>query len=246
MGSTRFPGKVLRELSGAPMLHHVITRASRARTLDEVVIATSRAAPDDAIEGFCARARIRCVRGSEDDVLDRYHAAADVVECDVVVRLTADCPLIDPEVIDQVVRAFQDGEFDYVSNIMPPTFPDGLDTEVFSRSALERAWREARLASDREHVTPYIRSHPEIFRQGNVAAAEDHSEQRWTVDEPRDLELVRAIYAHFDHAEFGWREVLGLVQDRPELLVLNAGIARNEGYEQSLRQDRMIRDPESE
>ena len=158
--------------------------ARRARTVDDLVVATSSAATDDAVESFCAARGIACY-GSEEDVLDRYYHAARQRAATVVMRITADCPLIDPEVIDRCISHFLAGSYDYVSNISPPTFPDGLDVEVFSFASLERAWREARWQSEREHVTPYIRNHPELFRIGNVQSGEDYSHRRWTVDDER-------------------------------------------------------------
>ena len=156
MGSTRLPNKVLAELGGRPMLAQVVARVRRARTIDEVVVATTTTRHVDVIEDFCAREGIACFRGSEDDVLDRYYQAARAFNADVVVRITADCPLHDPEVIDAIVGHFDPARHDYVSNTIRRSYPDGLDTEVIAMAALERAWRGATWASEREHVTPYI------------------------------------------------------------------------------------------
>lgn len=240
MGSSRLPGKVLLDIVGVPMLGHVVTRARRASTLDHVLVATSRAAPDNPIVEFCSARGIDCFRGSEEDVLDRYHSAAASAGADVVVRLTADCPLLDADVIDEVVGVFREGGADYVANILRCTYPDGLDTEVFSRAALERAWGEARLRSEREHVTLYLRKHPDRFRQRNVTADHDWSALRWTVDEPRDLEFVRAVYNKLGTMDFGWRDVLALLDADPALTELNAGIERNAGLRKSLREDGVV------
>lgn len=237
MSSTRLPGKVLADIAGNPMLYHVVSRARQAQTLDMVAVATSKGRADDDLEHFCLEAGIPCFRGSEDDVLDRYYQAAKHFEADIVVRLTADCPLLDPLVIDKVVRVFQEGDFDYVSNTIQCTYPDGLDTEMFSHSTLERAWREAHLKSEREHVTSYIYNHPELFHLGNVSNNTDLSALRWTVDEPDDLEFVRAVYAHFGASYLGMGEVLNLLRRQPELGGVNAGFTRNEGYQKSLRED---------
>jgi glutamate-1-semialdehyde 2,1-aminomutase len=237
MGSTRLPGKVLQDLAGRPVLGRVVERAKRAQHLDAVTVATSTAAADDAVAAWCADSGVPCFRGSEADVLDRYAGAAREFGAGVVVRLTADCPLIDPDVIDMVVAAYFAQPCDYAANIIEPTFPDGLDTEVFSCATLQRAAEEAQLPSEREHVTPYILSHPELFRLVSVRGERDLSAMRWTVDEPRDLALAREIYALLGDGEFGMREVLALVEAHPHLLARNAGIERNEGYRRSLEVD---------
>ncbi|HEX3145724.1 MAG TPA: glycosyltransferase family protein [Pyrinomonadaceae bacterium] len=241
MASTRLPGKVLAKLGDRPLLAQVVNRASRARLLNTILVATSTSQSDDAIKDFCEAGAVRLFRGSEQDVLDRYYQAAKFVQADVVVRLTADCPLLDPAVIDKVVEVFTRGDFDYVANVLVCTYPDGLDTEVFSFPVLERAWREAQLSSEREHVTPYMRNHPDLFRLKNVTHSEDLSSLRWTVDEPRDLEFARAIYARFGEQRFDMNDVLKLLRDQPDLAELNSGIARNEGYSKSLQEDAVVR-----
>lgn len=240
MGSTRLPGKVLMEIVGHPMLWHVVDRVRQAETLDKVVVATSDDPSDHAIAFFCKREGIPCFQGSKDDVLDRYYRAAEWIGADVIVRITADCPLIDPDVVDDIVKYYMEGDYDYVSNTAPPTFPDGLDAEVFSFQALERAWCEAKWQSEREHVTPYIRKHPELFRTGNVAYREDLSHMRWTVDEPQDLEFVRAVYSFLKNVSFRMTDVLNLLKKHPKLMEINAGIKRNEGYQKSVREDGLI------
>lgn len=237
MGSTRLPGKVLADVNGHPVLWHVVTRARRAQTVDTVIVATSEREQDDPIAEFCHRHDIPCARGSEDDVLDRYYGAAREHRADVVVRVTGDCPLLDPEVLDRVVETYLQGNFDYVSNTLRSTYPDGLDTEVFNFAALEGAWREARLPAEREHVTPYIRASGR-FRTGNVTsdAWPPTRHLRWTVDEPADLEFVRQVYARLGQGgrSFGWLEVLRLSEEHPDIVQINAGSVRNEGYYRSL------------
>lgn len=240
MSSTRLPGKVLADVGGKPMLWHVTQRAQAAKTLDQIVLATSNTPDDDAVEAFCDQNAIACFRGSRDDVLDRYYQAARHFNAEVVVRLTADCPLLDPEVIDKIVAAFHEGDYDYVSNSVERSFPDGLDTEVFSREALERAWREARLMSEREHVTPYIWKNPDLFRVGSVVHSEDLSALRWTVDEPQDLEFVRAIHAYLGILPFSMTEAVHFLREHPELAEINRGFKANEGYRESLREDSLI------
>lgn len=243
MGSTRRLGKVMAEVAGRPMLEHVVRRAQQARTLDLVIVATSDQPGDDIVAQFCADTDIPCFRGSEDDVLDRYYQAAKHFEANAVVRLTADCPLLDPSVIDKVVLVFHAGDYDYVSNALEPTYPDGLDTEIFWREVLERAWREARLKTEREYATAYIWKHPDLFRLANVENDVDLSDLRWTVDEPEDLEFVRRVYDHLGpEPSFGMVEILALLQEYPELNDINARIGRNEGYQKSLLEDEIIID----
>ena len=240
MGSTRLPGKVLMDICGHPMLWHVVNRVRQAEMLHETVVATSDNTSDDSVVAFCEQEGIPCFPGSEDDVLDRYYQAAKWLGADVIVRITADCPLIDPDVVDDVVKCCVDGDYDYVSNTGPPTLPDGLDTEVFSFETLERSWREARWQSEREHVTPYIRKHPELFRIGNIMYEENLAGMRWTVDEPQDLEFVRAVYDHLTSMSSGIADVLDVLKKHPELMDINAGIGRNQGYQKSIGGDRLV------
>jgi len=236
IGSTRLRGKVLADILGQPMLWRVVERVRRARNVHEVVVATTTGPHDDELAQFCATRKIKCFRGSESDVLDRYFQAARNYAATTVIRVTADCPLIDPAVIDRVAEVFQQGGFDYVSNTVEASYPDGLDTEVFSFAALERAWREAGKSSEREHVTPYLR-HSGKFRIRNVENDRGTSlaHHRWTVDEPADLEFVRIIYRNLDnHAPFGLDEILDLLKQKPELTKLQGTAIMNEGYYKSL------------
>jgi spore coat polysaccharide biosynthesis protein SpsF len=237
MSSSRLPGKVLQDISGQPMLLHVIQRAKKAKSVDMIVVITSTHEDDDAIEMLCKENGISCFRGSLDDVLDRYYQAAISFQADIIVRLTADCPLLDAKIIDKLVQTFHKGDFDYVSNTIECTYPDGLDTEVFKLEALGRAWKEACLNSEREHVTAYIYKHPELFRLGNVKNSIDLSHLRWTVDTPEDMEFVRAIYMRFKNTYFGMSEILTFLKIHPEIASINAGQVRNEGYLKSLNED---------
>jgi glutamate-1-semialdehyde aminotransferase/spore coat polysaccharide biosynthesis protein SpsF (cytidylyltransferase family) len=237
MGSSRFPGKTLADLAGRPMLVQVVDRVRQARSVERVVVATSTAATDDSIAELCRREQIPCFRGSEDDVLERFYGAAREHGADTVVRITADCPLIDPGVVDRVVERFRRGDCDYASNTLRYTYPDGLDTEVFSMAALEQARREAKQPSEREHVTPYLRSGK--FRVVNVESDVALEEkQRWTVDYPADLEFVRGVYSAFrGRADFQYHEVLQLLKERPELAATQTEVITNEGYYRSLYQE---------
>jgi len=176
-------------VAGRPLLQWVVERAKRASLIDQVVVATTDRPTDDALIELCSKINVPCFRGSENDVLDRFYQAARTFGAEVVVRITADCPVLDSEVIDKVVRYFLDGDYDYVSNGFERTYPDGLDTEVFRFDALERAWREADMKSEREHVTLRIWQHPEWFKIGAVKNDQDLSSLRWTVDEPEDLQF---------------------------------------------------------
>jgi len=223
------------------MLERVVERARGARRVERVVVATTESPADDRVEALCLDRGIPVFRGSESDVLDRYLGAARRFEADPIVRLTADCPLLDPAVIDAVVARFGAGGVDYVANINPPTYPDGLDTEVFSASALARAAQAATLKSEREHVTLYIRNHPDVFRIANVESSRDLSSLRWTVDEPEDLEFARAVYERLGEGPFGMDDVLRLLSAEPRLVAGNARFERDEGLKRSLREDEAVR-----
>ena len=238
MGSSRLPGKTLLQIAGHAMLWHIVQRARRASQLDHVLVATSTARTDDPIEEYCSAQGFACFRGSESDVLDRYYNAAISVDAEVIVRLTADCPLHDPLVIDHVVSAFRQGQFDYVSNVAPPTYPDGLDTEVFTFAALKETWTHASLASEHEHVTPYIRGGRK-FRSHNVTLPTDLSSLRWTVDELADLAFVRTIFHALDRVDFGLEDILALLNNAPHFCRIDAAITRNEGYQRSLQAERI-------
>lgn len=223
MSSSRLPGKVLAPVLGRPLLAFELERAARAR-LDALVVATSDEAADDPVAALAEREGLRCFRGSLGDVLDRFYRAAAPMHPEHVVRLTADCPLIDPAVVDRVVRVHLEGGYDYTSNTLRRTFPHGEDTEVMRFPALERAWREATSAYDREHVTPYLYRNAERFRLGSVEAQEDRSQLRWTVDYAEDLEFVRAVYEALypTRPDFSTADVIDLLAHRPELAALNA------------------------
>jgi len=240
VGSARLPGKVLADLAGQPMLLRQAERIAASHRIDRLVVATSTSPQDDPLAILCAKAGIACHRGALDDVLDRVHAAAKAQAADWVVRLTGDCPLIDPAVIDLVIETATNSGADYVTNAVEPTWPDGLDVEVARIEALDAAWREATLPSEREHVMPFIRNRPDRFRIVHVRQDEDLSDLRWTVDEPEDLEFVRAVYARLYPANpaFTTRDILDLLERDPSLSLVNASFARNEGYAKSLEKDK--------
>ena len=240
VSSTRLPGKVLKPILGKPMIHHQIDRTLRSKKIDKLVLATSTDPSDDELERFCQEIDLLCYRGDLNDVLDRYYQAALLFNPAHVVRLTGDCPLTDLEIIDQVIDFYLAGGYDYVSNTMEPTFPDGLDVEIFSFSALKTAWTSAKLPSDREHVTPYIRNHENIFSTGSFKGDQDLSSHRWTVDELRDFGFVTRVYERLHPAKpyFKMADVLDLLVKYPELIQINKGIERNEGFNKSLEEDK--------
>ena len=227
MGSTRLPGKVMRPLLGEPMLTRIMRRTARAGRLEAVVVATTREREDDVIEDLAARERWALFRGSTDDLLHRYVKAARANEADVIVRITSDCPLIEPAVIDATIETFAAGGCDYASNTLEPrTFTRGLDVEVIAREALERAWSEDGDPAWREHATPYLYRHPELFRSCGVFSDIDRSEQRWVVDTAADFELVRRIYDALGRDDFTWREALAVVDANPGWMDLNRDVAQ--------------------
>jgi spore coat polysaccharide biosynthesis protein SpsF len=226
MTSTRLPGKVLQPLAGEPMLTRLVDRLRRVKHADGLVIATTTNATDDPIAALCAEQGVPCHRGSEHDVLSRYADAAGLHGAEVVVRITSDCPLIDPALIDQVIAVYEEGDSDYVSNMLPPTWPYGMAVEVFSAAALAQAHAEATQAAEREHVTPFLYWHPERYRLRNVASPVDLSHHRWTVDTPEDYALVSRLFDHLmpTQPNFTQADVLALLDQHPDWIAINQHI----------------------
>jgi spore coat polysaccharide biosynthesis protein SpsF len=227
MGSTRLPGKVLESIGDRTMLAWVVRRLQHAIELDRVVVATTSNTCDDAIAAECHALNVAVFRGSEHDVLARYQTAAHGSGAGAVVRVTADCPLIDAAVVDRVVRTFLRSAADYASNTLVRTYPRGLDVEVFTTAALDRAAREARAPEEREHVTPYFYRHPELFKLASVESTVDLSGYRWTVDTKEDLQLARAIYARLPEGETSdLQHVLRVLAREPSLTAINAHVVQ--------------------
>ena len=222
MGSERLPGKVLANIGENPMLGLIIKRISLSRLSNQLVVATTRQPEDDAIEELSLRLGVECFRGATEDCLDRYYQAARTFQAETVVRLTADNPLVDHSFLDWSLEEFLTGtpRCDYLGT-SGSTFPLGLSVEVFSFSALEVAWKETMDFAWREHVTPYLRRHVEQFQIAQLSCAEDYSYMRWTVDTPDDLKFIRAVYDHFGHDRFSWREAVTAVKSHPEWTELN-------------------------
>jgi spore coat polysaccharide biosynthesis protein SpsF len=222
MGSTRLPGKVLRDIRGASMLARVVNRTRQSELLDEILVATTTEPMDDPIVSACQMLETPVFRGNQEDVLDRYYRAAGASRAEAVVRITSDCPLIDPQIVDRVVGAFLAEKPDYASNTLIRSYPRGLDAEVMSMAALTKAWSQSRELYQRAHVTPYIFQNPSLFRLLPVKGEEDFSDYRWTVDTPEDLALIVAVYARLgDRENFTWGDVLRVLTREPGLVSLN-------------------------
>lgn len=247
LGSTRLPGKVLKEVDGVSLLELHLKRASRSRLLSKLIVATTLEPEDDRICALAQRLGFSVYRGSVNDVLDRYYQAAKTEEPDYVVRITADCPLIDPEVIDAAIELCLAQHVDYASNTLDPTYPDGIDVEVFKFAALELAWKEAKLPSEREHVTPYIWKNSSAkggdrFRAASLQNAVDDSDLRITVDEPEDFVVIERLVRQLG-PDCRWQDYARRLRQDPDLLRTNYGIMRNEGYAKSLQDDQQLENP---
>lgn len=241
-GSTRLPGKVLMKLAGKTVLEHVIERVSMAETVDNIVVATTMDKNDKNILELCNKNGINVFCGSEDDVLDRYYQVARHFGIKDIVRITSDCPLIDPEILDDTVRLYKKTGADYATNIIEESFPDGLDVEVFSFGTLEDAWQNARFVSDREHVTSYIKKNGDRFKIVSSRNDVDLSGKRWTIDRQEDFDFLRLIFEgiYYRNPKFRMGDVLEFIEKNPEIEKINSHIVRNEGYIKSLKQDMKI------
>ena len=229
MGSTRLPNKVMKLIGGIPMIELLLERLSKSNELDQIVVATSVDKRNQPLVSHIRKLGYACEQGSENDVLDRYVEAAKAHNADVVVRITGDCPLVDPELVDECIRGFKAAGVDYYSNANPPSYPDGLDVEVFSYKALEKAAKEAQEPFEREHVTPYLRKSA-FFSIASMEHLEDLSLLRWTVDDPVDFVVIESVFRHFHPSrDFKWKEVLDLQRQQPEIFSINKNTIRNEG-----------------
>ena len=230
MGSIRLPNKVMLPINtDIPMIEVLLKRLSKVQELDKIIVATSVDPINQPLVDHVKKLDYDVYRGSENDVLDRYYKTALKYSSDTVVRITADCPLVDSEVVGDVIKAYKTSSAEYISNISPPTYPDGLDVEVFSFKILRTAWLEATKQADREHVTPYMIESGK-FKIDNITNNQDYSNERWTVDEPEDYEVIKLIFDHFSpRTDFGWSEVLQLKNQKPEIFSSNKHLIRNEG-----------------
>lgn len=240
--STRLPGKVMLPILGKPMLMHQIERIAQSQRIDKLIVVTSSDPSDDVIAKLCADNNTAHFRGDLNNVLDRFYQAAQAYNPSTIVRLTGDCPLTDYRVIDAVIDLHCTSNADYTSNVLPPTFPDGVDVEVFTYQCLQQAWRQALLPSHKEHVTPFINTQPHRFAIKNFTHAVDLSSLRWTVDEPADFAFVTEIYQHLyeQNPSFSMNDILRLLEQNPQLNTINDTFQRNEGYQKSLNNDTLF------
>ena len=238
MGSSRLPGKVLMKSgNGMPILYHVINQLRHCSKVKNLVIATTTNHEDDEIEKFADNNSVNVFRGKEKDVLDRYFQCAKKYSFSIIVRITADCPLIDPQIVDKVIEKFFSGNYDFATNTLTRTFPIGTDVEVFSFSALNKAWENTQLPSEREHVTPYLRNQ-ENFKIINVENDKNISNLRLTVDRIEDFELIKQILNNISINPIHLEDVLELFSRKPELIEINKHINHNEGFNKSLEEDK--------
>ncbi|MDH5716653.1 MAG: glycosyltransferase family protein [Spirochaetia bacterium] len=243
VSSTRLPGKVLKEIIGKSMIQLEIERILKSKRIDKLILATSIDKSDDPLKKLCDKINIECFRGSLNDVLDRFYQAAKKYSTEHIVRLTGDCPLIDPEIIDEVIDFYINGNYDYAANALEPTYPDGLDVEIFKFSVLKNAWKSAKLSSEREHVTSYFNRQPKKFKIGHFKNKQDLSFLRWTVDEPKDFELVTAVYEDLYgiNSNFNTSDILQFLEKNSKWKNYNIEYKRNEGYQKSIKEDEYVK-----
>jgi len=242
MGSSRLSGKVLRKIKGKTLLELYLNRVKPSQLIDKIVIATTTKSSDDAIEELAKRLGFDCFRGSESDLLDRFWQCAKKYKADVVVRLTADDPFVDYQVIDRAIKIFTENQVDFVTNHFEPTYPEGLDTEIYSIGALERSLQEAKLLSEREHVFPYIQNHQSRFKIINFRQDSDYSHLRWTIDYDCDFKMTEIIYDYLykDKPIFLQDDILSLLEKHPEIAEMNAHINRKEGVNKTKANDMVV------
>ena len=241
MGSTRLPGKMMMPIGKYTLLSLVIERVKQAALVDKVILASTGTAIDVPLLKEAEKRGSISFAGSENDVLDRYYQCAVLHQASIIIRVTGDCPLIDPRIIDQIISLFKTGNVAYASNFHPPTYPNGFDVEIFSFAALEKAWNEAMLLSEREHVTPYLWKNPHLFSQTNLAYRRDVSKIRLTVDEQADLQAVNAVARYIDPLTASMEDILAVVESHPEICAYNKHITRNQGYEKSIKNDALMK-----
>ncbi|NLD95020.1 MAG: cytidyltransferase [Fibrobacter sp.] len=233
MGSTRFPNKIFENISGTPLIEHVVNRLLPSKTIKKVIIATTQNPKDDVLVEWCAKKKITFYRGSEDDVLGRYYGAAENFGATEIVRVTADDPCKDWRIIDSVVDLLRKEKLDFAYNNKPPSFPEGVDTEVFTFDAIKKSYKNAKDQFEREHVTQYMYRNPGLFKQMNYSFGKDLSHIRLTIDTQKDIEFVREIYKELykpNGSPFSLDELLIFLSSRPELLEINSGVARSAMY----------------
>ena len=230
-GSSRLPNKVLEKIENKPMIWHVINRVKQIKSVQQIVLITTQEKSDKVLLNIAEEEGVIGFAGNADDVLDRHFQCALNIDADPIIRITSDCPLIDPFLVEDILQFYLANDFDYVSNTIIPTYPDGLDTEIFSFSTLEKLIDHVKLPSEREHVTTSIPKNPQLFQFSNYKNEKDLSSFRWTVDRPEDLQFVREIYSRMaPKTIFSMDDILKIISNEPDLLEINKGIFRNEGH----------------
>ncbi|MFC1546674.1 cytidylyltransferase domain-containing protein [bacterium] len=243
LGSSRLPGKVMLKFCEKPVLQHVVNRVSTVEMLDKVIVATTKEKEDIKIKEWCDKNNVSVYQGSSNDVLDRYYKTACLFNAENIIRITADCPVIDPKVLEKIIKMHISNKADYTANTLTNTYPDGQDVEILSFSALKKAWEQAKLTSEREHVTPYIRKHADIFNIISVTNDINLGSKRWTLDNKEDYDFLNLLYDNLykKNKFFGMHDILQFLEQNLEIEKINQHIKRNEGYEKSLREDTIIK-----
>ena len=249
MDSSRLPKKVLKKIGKEPMLHYVIKQTLASKIIDEVIIATTKEKIDDPIVNYCKQNKVKVFRGSKIDLLDRYFQCAKKYDCDPIIRITSDCPLIDPNVIDKIIKKFEKNSFDYIANNLEKlhgkwdnsmcNYPQGMTVEISSFKSLKKAWKEAKKPSEREHVFPYIQFNPKLFKVSNLKMKKNLSDIRCTVDRINDLKFVRMIYEKLGEERIVTiKDIVKIIEKNPKLVRINNNIPFDEGYQKSLLIDK--------
>ena len=243
MGSTRLPGKVMKLLDeNNPSIFSTISQLQECTEIDKIIVATTTNEEDNVISDYVKNLEIDLFRGSANDVLGRYYECARKYSLSGILRVTADCPLIDPTIVDTGLKIFKNNNYDYVTNTLNRTFPDGNETEIFSFISLERAYNEANLPSEREHVTPYFKTHPELFKNTNFENTDDLSHLRWTMDYEEDMKFIKLILEKISKRPILMIDILDLLQTEPDLKKINSNHKPDEGYRKSLLEDKQFLD----
>lgn len=242
LGSRRFQKKVVEDIENRPVIWHVINRLKQVKKIHQIILATTKNEEDKILLEIADKNNIIGYSGNSEDVLDRYYECAKKFSADHIIRITGDCPLLDPTLIDQMIEFFEKNNFDYISNTLKPTFPDGLDVEIFSFKTLETIMEKSNLKSEREHVTTYLKTHLNEFETYNFTNDKDFSHHRWTIDEKEDLEFIKKIYSLSNSKlTLNMQEILDIISNNPQLSEINKGIDRDQGYQYSLENDEKIK-----
>ncbi len=239
MGSTRLPGKILKKINDVTLLEYEIKRLRKSKLIDKIVVATTSNTEDDSTENFCKEIGVDCFRGNDMNVLDRYFKCSQKYpEYNTILRITGDCPLVDEEVVDEVIEFFNGGKYDYASNIEfgKHGYPDGINAEILTRKALEKSWKDAKLSSEREHVTFYIRNNPSLFKSGHISSKEDLSYYRLTVDNPEDFEVIKFLMETVG-PDAPYKTYVSTLDKNLEIKKINSYLKRYEGLKKSIKND---------